>query len=463
MKELTELQQKDLQYIFHPCSQMKDYENLPPMVIKKAKGIYLEDELGNKYMDCVSSWWVNLFGHCNDRINKVIWEQINNLEHVLFVNFSHEPAIELVERLHKVVPKGIDKFLFADNGSSSIEMALKLSFQYHQQTGAKEKKKFVSLVNAYHGETIGALGVGDVDIFTSTYRPLIKEGIKAKGPDCFYCPFKKNFDCCEAECFNNIFHITETFSDMENIIENNHKEIAAVIIEPMVQGAAGMKIYSPKYIKKLREITKKYNIHLIADEIAMGFGRTGKMFAMEHAGVSPDIMCMAKGLSAGYYPMSIIGITNEIYDAFYCDYLEGKSFLHSHTYSGNPIGCRIAVEVLKIFEEEKILDVVAKKGEYLRKKATELFANHPNVGEYRQIGLIGALEFVKDKDTKELFDSKERAGYEIYKIALKKGALLRPLGNIIYFMPPYIITEEEIDRMLTICKESIDEYLANKL
>ncbi len=350
MKELTELQQKDLQYIFHPCSQMKDYENLPPMVIKKAKGIYLEDELGNKYMDCVSSWWVNLFGHCNDRINKVIWEQINNLEHVLFVNFSHEPAIELymdcvsswwvnlfghcndrinkviweqinnlehvlfvnfshepaielVERLHKVVPKGIDKFLFADNGSSSIEMALKLSFQYHQQTGSKEKKKFVSLVNAYHGETIGALGVGDVDIFTSTYRPLIKEGIKAKGPDCFYCPFKKNFDCCEAECF----------SDMKNIIENNHKEIAAVIIEPMVQGAAGMKIYSPKYIKKLREITKKYNIHLIADEIAMGFGRTGKMFAMEHAGVSPDIMCMAKGLSAGYYPMSIIGITNEIW------------------------------------------------------------------------------------------------------------------------------------------------------
>ena len=453
MKELTELQQKDLQYIFHPCSQMKDYENLPPMVIKKAKGIYLEDELGNKYMDCVSSWWVNLFGHCNDRINKVIWEQINNLEHVLFVNFSHEPAIELVERLHKVVPKGIDKFLFADNGSSSIEMALKLSFQYHQQTGAKEKKKFISLANAYHGETIGALGVGDVDIFTSTYRPLIKEGIKAKGPDCFYCPFKKNFDCCNAECFD----------DMENIIKKNHKEIAAVIIEPMVQGAAGMKIYSSKYIKKLREITQKYNIHLIADEIAMGFGRTGKMFAMEHAEVSPDIMCMAKGLSAGYYPMSIIGITNEIYDAFYCDYLEGKSFLHSHTYSGNPIGCRIAVEVLKIFEEEKILEVVAKKGEYLKKRATELFANHPNIGEYRQIGLIGALEFVKNKDIKELFDSKERAGYEIYKIALKKGALLRPLGNIIYFMPPYIITEEEIDRMLTICKESIDEYLANKL
>ena len=230
----------------------------------------------------------------------------------------------------------------------------------------------------------------------------------------------------------------------------------------MVQGAAGMKIYSSVYIKKLREITKKYNIHLIADEIAVGFGRTGKMFAMEHAGVSPDMICMAKGLSAGYYPMSIIGITQNIYEAFYCDYLEGKSFLHSHTYSGNPLGCRIAVEVLKIFEEENVLETVRKKGEYLRKKAIELFKDNKNIGEYRQLGFIGAMEFVKDKDTKELFDSKERAGYEIYKIALKKGAILRPLGNIIYFMPPYTITEEEIDKMLLICKESIEEYLKNR-
>jgi len=452
MNKISELQEKDLKYIFHPCSQMKDYEDLPPMVITKAEGIYLEDEFGNRYMDCVSSWWVNLFGHCNQRINKVITEQINKLEHVLFVNFSHEAAIELSERLYKIVPKGIEKFLFADNGSSSIEMALKLSFQYHQQTGNPQKKRFVSLANAYHGETIGALGVGDIDLFTTLYKPLIKEGIKAKGPDCFYCSYGKNFDCCEAECFEN----------MEKIIEENHNEIASVIIEPMVQGAAGMKIYSPVYIKKLREITQKYNIHLIADEIAVGFGRTGKMFAMEHAGVSPDMICMAKGLSAGYYPMSIVGITQKIYEAFYCDYLEGKSFLHSHTYSGNPLGCRIAVEVLKIFEEENVLETVRKKGEYLRKKAMELFKDNKNIGEYRQIGFIGAMEFVKNKDTKELFDSKERAGYEIYKIALKKGALLRPLGNIIYFMPPYTITEEEIDKMLLICKESIEEYLEKR-
>lgn len=449
MSKLSSLQEKDLKYIFHPCSQMKDYEKLPPMIIKKAEGLYLEDEFGNRYMDCVGSWWVNLFGHCNPKINRVIKEQIDKLEHVLFVNFSHEAAIELAEELIKVVPKGIEKFLFADNGSSSIEMALKLSFQYHQQSGNPKRTKFISLSNAYHGETVGALGVGDVDIFTKTYRPLIKEGLKADKPECFRCPYGKNYSTCEAQCFER----------MEKLIEENRDEIAAVIIEPVVQGAAGMKIYSPIYIKKLREITKKYGIHLIADEIAVGFGRTGKMFAMEYAGVSPDIMCMSKGLTAGYYPMAIIGITQEIYDSFYADYLEGKSFLHSHTYSGNPIGCRIALEVLRIFREENILEMIEEKGEYLRKKAQEVFEGHPYIGEYRQIGMIGALEFVKDRDSKELFPSEERAGYEIYKIALKKGALLRPLGNVIYFMPPYIITKEEIDKMLEICKESIDEYI----
>ena len=293
------------------------------------------------------------------------------------------------------------------------------------------------------------MGVGDIDIFTKTYYPLIKEGIKAKSPDCFRCPFHKNRENCSAECFE----------DMEKIIEKNHSEISAVIIEPVVQGAGGMKIYSPMYLKKLRKITEKYNINLIADEIAVGFGRTGKMFAVEHGEISPDIMCMAKGISAGYYPMSVIGITNKIYEEFYEDYLKGKSFLHSHTYSGNPIGCRIAVEVLKIFEEEKILEVIEKKGEYLRKKVLEIFNGCEYIGEYRQIGFIGALEFLKNKNTKEDFPKKYRAGYEVYKIGLKNGVILRPLGNVIYFMPPYIVTEKEIDIMVETCRKSVDEYV----
>ena len=448
---LSKLQQIDMDYIFHPCSQMKDYEKLPPIVIKKAEGIYLEDEFGKKYMDCVSSWWVNLFGHCNKRINSAIKEQIDKVEHVLFVNFSHEAAIELVQELIKVVPAGIEKFLFADNGSSSIEMALKLSFQYHQQSGKPEKKRFISLKNAYHGETVGALGVGDIDIFTNTYRDLIKEGLKADGPDCYRCPYGKNFDNCSAQCFEK----------MEKLIRDNHKEVSAVIIEPMVQGAAGMKMYSPEYIKKLRKLTHEYDIHLIADEIAMGFGRTGKMFAMEHSGTSPDIMCMSKGLTAGYYPMAIVGITQKIYDAFYADYMEGKSFLHSHSYSGNPIGCRIALEVLRIFRDENILKLIEEKGKYLNKRAKEVFKGKEYIGEFRQLGMIGAIELVQNSK-KEDFPAGERAGYEIYKIALKKGALLRPLGNTIYFMPPYIITYDEIDKMLEICRDSIEEYMKSR-
>lgn len=448
---LSKLQQIDMDYIFHPCSQMKDYEKLPPIVIKKAEGIYLEDEFGKKYMDCVSSWWVNLFGHCNKRINSAIKEQIDKVEHVLFVNFSHEAAIELVQELIKVVPVGIEKFLFADNGSSSIEMALKLSFQYHQQSGKPEKKRFISLKNAYHGETVGALGVGDIDIFTNTYRDLIKEGLKADGPDCYRCPYGKNFDNCSAQCFEK----------MEKLIRDNHKEVSAVIIEPMVQGAAGMKMYSSEYIKKLRKLTHEYDIHLIADEIAMGFGRTGKMFAMEHSGTSPDIMCMSKGLTAGYYPMAIVGITQKIYDAFYADYMEGKSFLHSHSYSGNPIGCRIALEVLRIFRDEKILKLIEEKGKYLNKRAKEVFKGKEYIGEFRQLGMIGAIELVQNSK-KEDFPAGERAGYEIYKIALKKGALLRPLGNTIYFMPPYIITYDEIDKMLEICRDSIEEYMKSR-
>lgn len=441
MNKLSELQKKDLEHIFHPCSQMKDYENLPPIVITKGEGMYVEDEFGNRYMDCVSSWWVNLFGHCNARINKVIKEQIDKLEHIIFANFSHEAGIELGERLTKVAPEGLNKLIFTDNGSSSTEVAIKLSFQSHVQSGNPQKKTFVSLEGAYHGETIGALGVGNMDRFTDVYKPLIREGKKVKGPDCFNCTYNKNRETCDAECFEH----------MEKYLLENHNEVSGVIIESMVQGVAGMRIYSPKYIQKLRKLTKGLNIHLIADEIAMGFGRTGKMFAIEHAGVSPDIMCVGKGLTAGYFPMSIVLITDELYNNFYDDYSAGKSFLHSHSYSGNPIGCRIAVETLKIFEDENILEMIEEKGNFLRTLAKEKLKETPYLGEYRQIGLIGAIELVGLPG--------ERAGYEIYKIALKKGAILRPLGNIVYFMPPYIIKEEEMEKMLDIFNESLKEYL----
>ena len=445
---MKELQDKDLKYIWHPCSQMKDYEKFPPIVIEKGKGVYLKDVDGKTYLDAVSSWWVNLFGHSNQRINDALYNQANTLEHVIFANFTHKPAIELCERIISISPNRLEKVFFGDNGSSAIEIALKLSFQYHQQIGKGKKTKFVNISDAYHGETIGALSVGDMDLYSKIYKPILIDSIKVEGPDCFRCKFNKDRKTCDAECF--IF--------MEDKIKEIHDEVSAIIIEPIVQCAAGMKIYSPKYLIKLREICDKYDINLIADEIAVGFGRTGKMFASEHANISPDIMCLSKGLTAGYMPLSLVLMSDKMYYAFYDDYNKMKAFLHSHSYSGNPLGCSVALETLKIFEDENIIEKNKIKSDYLRKKVQSILSSIPNLGEYRQIGMIGAIELVKDKITKEPFESERRVGYNIYKKALEKGVLLRALGNIIYFMPPYVITEEEIDFMVEVARDSIIEY-----
>lgn len=445
---MKKLQEKDLKYVWHPCSQMKDYEKFPPIVIEKGKGVFLEDIEGKKYLDAVSSWWVNLFGHSNQRISDALYNQANSLEHVIFANFTHKPAIELCERIVSLTPDRLQKVFFGDNGSSAIEIALKLSFQYHQQIGKTKKTRFVNISDAYHGETIGALSMGDVDLYSKVYKPILLDSEKVEGPDCFRCKYNKERNTCNAECF-----IT-----MEEKIKQIHQEVSAIIIEPLVQCAAGMKIYSPKYLVKLRELCDKYDINIIADEIAVGFGRTGKMFACEHAGISPDIMCLSKGLTAGYMPLSLVVMSNKIYDAFYDEYDTMKAFLHSHSYSGNPLGCSIAVETLNIFEDEDVINKNKIKSEYLRNKVESVLKEIPNVGEYRQIGMIGAIELVKDKNTKEPIDYEKRVGYNIYQKALKKGVLLRALGNIVYFMPPYVITEEEIDFMVDVAKDSIIEY-----
>ena len=443
---------KDLKYIWHPCSQMKDYETLKPIVIERGEGVYLYDINGKKYLDAISSWWCNLFGHSNKRINKAISNQINKIEHVIFANFSNIPAIELSERLVKITPYKLEKVFFADNGSSAVEVALKMSFHYHQQRGNVKKKRFVAITDAYHGETLGALSMGDLDIYSKVYKPIMLDTIRVNGPDCFRCKFNKERNNCNAECF----------IDMENTLKDKNEEISAVIIEPIVQGAAGMKIYSPVYLKKLREACDIYNINLIADEIAVGYGRTGKMFACENANISPDIMCISKGLTAGYLPMAIVMTSKKIYDEFYGDYNENKAFLHSHTYSGNALGCSVALEVLKIFEEENTLKTVNEKGKFLNELLVKELKDHPLVGEIRNVGMINAIELVKDKETKEGFHSKLRVGYEIFKIALSKGVLLRPLGNVIYFNPPYVIKKEEMIEMVRVCKESLNLWWKNK-
>jgi adenosylmethionine---8-amino-7-oxononanoate aminotransferase len=442
----AEILRLDREHVWHPCTQQKDHETMPPIPIVRGEGVFLVDVDGNRYIDGVSSWWVNLFGHNHPRLNGALVRQTERIAHHIFAGFTHEPAVELAHRLIQRAPAGLNKVFFADNGSAAVEVALKMSFQYWQQTGKPGKTRFVSVSDAYHGETLGALAVGGCDLYRSTYRPILMEGFQVPGPDCFRCPYGLHRTTCAAECFEH----------MENLVVREHERIAGVIIEPLIQGAAGMRIYSPVYLRKLRALCDDYDIHYIADEIAVGFGRTGTFFANEQAGVSPDLMCLSKGITGGYLPLAVTLATDDIYQAFYDEYSTMKAFLHSHSYTGNPLACAVAVEVLNIFDEEGILESLVPKGDLLN-AAARRFEAHPHVGEFRQCGMVAAIEMVREKTGKVPFPWPERRGLEVYRRALRKGALLRPLGNVIYFMPPLTIAGHDLERLLDIAYEAVDE------
>lgn len=444
--------ERDLKHIWHPCSQMKDYEEMPPIVIKSGKGIYLYDTDGKRYADVISSWWCNLLGHGNDRINAAIKKQLDELEHVIFCNFSHIPAISLCEKLAAIVPPGLRKFNFTDNGSSAIEAAMKISFQYFLQRGKPEKKRFMALKGAYHGETIGALSSCGCDDYAALYKPILLDVVMVDGPDCYFCKYGLDRQTCKGECF----------SDAEIAFEKYGKEACAFLVEPLLQGAAGMKVYPPIYLKKLSDICRNYNVLLIADEIATGFGRTGKMFACDYAEITPDIMCISKGLTGGYMPMAIVAVTDDIYNAFYADFREGKAFLHSHTYSGNPLACAAAIEVINILNEERIIEKAAANAPYFSDLLKESLGDHNNVGEIRSIGLINAIELVENKQSKTHFDKNMRLGRKVYIKALEKGLILKPLGDVLYMNPPLTITKEEMEEVAVLCAEAIKETLDGK-
>ena len=443
------IEERDLRHIWHPCAQMKDYEQLPPMVIDRAKGAWLYDVYGKAYLDIVSSWWANLLGHTNEKINARIAAQLGRLEHVIFANFSHRLAIELAERLATLVPEGLTKFHFNDNGSSAVEAALKMAFQYCQQTGRTGKTRFMCLSEGYHGETIGALSVGSMDLFAEMYKPMMMDNIHIEAPNCYRCPYGETRDTCSCACFE---HAERAFA------AHGH-ETAAMIVEPLLQGSAGMRIYPEEYLRKLRALCDAYDVLLIADEIATGFGRTGRLFACERAGITPDLICLSKGLTGGYMPMSITVVKEKIYDAFYADWSEGKAFMHSHTYAGNPLGCSAALAVLDILDEENILERAEETASWLSARMEETFGAHPNVGEIRHIGLIQAVELVEDRAAKRPFDGGRRLGYAIYRRALQHGLLLRPLGDVLYFNPPLNIGRDDLDTAITRMKQSMDEVL----
>jgi len=445
-----ELVTRDLAVLWHPCTQMKDHEWLPMIPIKRGQGVYLEDYDGKRYIDAISSWWVNLFGHSNPRINQKIIKQVTNLEHVILAGFTHEPVIELSEKLVKLTPPGLSKCFYADNGSSAIEVAIKMSFHYwHNQNQAK-KTKFVTLSNSYHGETLGALAVGNVELYKKIYGPLLMDTITVASPDCY--------DREPGESWES--HSSKMFEPMREVLKNQHESIAAVIVEPLVQCAGGMRMYHPIYLTKLRALCDQYNVHLIADEIAVGFGRTGTLFACEQANISPDFMCLSKGLTGGYLPLAVTLTTEKVYNAFYGDYKNLNAFLHSHSYTGNALGCAAALATLEIFEQDQVIQ----NNQALSQALTTLlapFKDHPHVAEIRQTGMIAAIEIVKDKKSKQVYDWQERRGLIVYQHGLDNGVLLRPLGNVIYFMPPYVITTDELQLVVKTAFEGIDLAVSN--
>ena len=428
---------KDLRFIWHPYTQMKDCKSLPPILIERAEGIKLYDAEGNFYYDTISSWWCNVHGHNHPKIKAALKEQLDSLEQVLFAGFTHKPAISLAEKLVSLTPEKLTKAFFSDNGSTAVEVALKMSFQYWQNVGRPEKLKFVSLDCGYHGDTIGAMAVSGVGLFNKLFSPLFFPSFKAPSPYCYRCPMHKARDSCNIECI----------APLEKLLKERAQEIAGLILEPLVQAAGGMIIYPKEYLLKAAELSKRFNVHLIVDEVATGFGRTGKMFASEFVDCEPDFMCLSKGITSGYLPLALTLTTDKIYKAFYADYKEGKTFYHGHTYTANPLSCSAALASLKVFEEERTLEKI-KKTIPLFSRLLEKFRNLPLVGDVRYIGLIGALELVKDKKAKTPFDFEERIGFEAYKRGLKNNLILRPLGNIIYLFLPLCVKKDELEDIL---------------
>jgi adenosylmethionine-8-amino-7-oxononanoate aminotransferase len=446
------LRERDLAAVWHPCTQMSDHSGagaLPMTPILRGEGAWLVDANGKRYLDAVSSWWTNIFGHANPRIAAAVKDQLDRLEHVIFAGFTHEPAIELAEALLRIAPPGFSRVFFADNGSSAVEVALKMSFHYWRNVGKTGKTRFIALTGSYHGETLGALSVTDVPLYRATYAPLLHEPIFVASPDCF-----------EREAGESWREYSlRRLDDMRTAPERHAHEVCAVIVEPLVQCAGGMRMYDPAYLTGLRELCDEFGVHLIADEIAVGFGRTGTLFACEQGRIAPDFLCLSKGLTGGFMPLSTVLTTADVYDAFWAEYASGKAFLHSHSYTGNPLACRAALATLAIFRDEPVLERNRGLAARLRERLAPL-ADHPHVAEVRQTGMIAAVELVRDKATRTPFAASERRGLRVYRHGLEHGVLLRPLGDVVYFMPPYVVTPDEIDLMTDVAIEGIEKAVS---
>ena len=439
--------QRDLAVLWHPCTQMRDHEALPPIPVAHAEGAWLTDFDGNRYLDAVGSWWVNLFGHRHPRIVDGIRAQLDTLDHVLLAGFSHEPAVRLAEELVAITPPGLERVFYADNGSSAIEVALKMSLHCWRNRG-ESRTRFVALTGGYHGETLGALSITDLGLYREPYRPLLVEPLWAPSPDAFLADPGES-----AEAFAQ-----RRLLDMRELLERHTGEVSAVILEPLVQCAGGMRLHHPSYLSGLRSLCDEFRVHLIADEIAVGFGRTGTLFACEQAGIQPDLLCLSKGLTGGFLPLCAVLATQAIYDGFLDDSRE-RAFLHSHSYSGNPLACAAALASLDILEGDGVL---ARNRATAAKMAALAapFRAHPTVAEVRQAGMVVAIELHPDTGNDEDGHAVEiagRRGLRMYRAALEAGVLLRPLGDVLYWMPPYCIDDAQLELLANATRRALEE------
>jgi adenosylmethionine---8-amino-7-oxononanoate aminotransferase len=421
--------------VWHPCTQMKQHETLPIVPVERGQGCWLYDFDGRRYLDAVSSWWVNLFGHANPRINAAIAEQLSRLEHVILAGFTHEPVILLSERLSALTDGALGHCFYGSDGASATEIALKMSYHYWRNAGEPRKTAFVSLQNSYHGETLGALSVTDVALFKDTYAPLLRVSAQVPSPDARRAAPGESAERYAERCA----------AALEAHLAQHHAATAALIIEPLVQGATGMAMYDAEYLRLARALCDRYAVHLIADEIMTGFGRTGTFFAHEQAGIRPDFLCLSKGITGGYLPLSVVMTSEAIYAAFYDDAVT-RGFLHSHSYTGNALACRAALATLDIFEQD---DVIAANGERSRRftEILEPLAQHSRVRDFRWTGMIWAFEVDSDDPS---------IARRIYREGLARELLLRPIGNTVYFMPPYVITEDEMQLLAERTVEILD-------
>lgn len=442
------LLKRDLTVNWHPYTQMKDLESDPPILIDRAKGIKLFDRDGNFYYDTISSWWCNIHGHNHPALKRAIKKQLDRFEHIMFAGFTHEPAIELSEKLLAIAPRNLRRVFYSDNGSTAVETALKMSYQYRCNLGHGSRKLFVSFDEGYHGDTLGTMGLSGVEQFHNVFTPIVVPSFKLPTPNCYRCPCKKTYPGCNLACIDAF----------EQLLAKKAHTITAVVLEPLVLGAAGMIMYPPACLKRIADLARKHDVHLIVDEVATGFGRTGKMFACQYVkNIQPDFLCLSKGITSGYLPFAATLTTDKIYRAFYADYTRGKTLQHGHTYTANPLGCAAALATLETFENEKTLDHVNDLAPFFHSELDK-FHDLPLVGDVRHLGFIGVLELVQNKQTKTPVPPEKRLGREIYRQGLKHHLLLRPLGNITYFYLPLCTTKSEMKTILNSTWKVLSEF-----